>query len=168
LNSPWQIHQSETSSVTTAVRDLWAGTVLLVWESPYVVVDLPAEETASALRVVASRPEPFVNLLIEPDQVSLTIRQSEWQSSDLMDRARDAAGPFRVVTLKQDVGLDVFGFLAPPVARLAAAGIPIIPHGAYLKEHWVFLEADFERALGVISRYIEEVAGRPPVVEQAP
>ena len=168
MNSPWQTHPSETSSVTTAVRDLWASTVLLVWSSRYVVVDLPVEHAASALRAVSDSPEPFVSLLIEPDQVSVTMRESEWERSGLMDRARDAAGPFRVITLKQDVGLDVFGFLAPPVARLAAAGIPIIPHGAYLKEHWVFLEPDFERALAVISGYIEELVGRRPDVEQAP
>jgi hypothetical protein len=68
----------------------------------------------------------------------------------------DAGGPFGVVTLKQDVGLDVSGFLAPPIQRLADAQIPIIPHGSYLKEHWVFHRSDFDRAIDILRTYIDE------------
>jgi hypothetical protein len=126
------------------------------------------ERFVDALDLLASAPAPFCTVLLERDQVSLTVRDDVWRRATLREQARDAGGPFRVVTLDQDVGLDVSGFLAPPVQRLAAAKVPIIPHGAYLKEHWVFLERDFDRAVEVIATYIEETSGRRPDVVDGP
>lgn len=135
---------------------LWSTTALGVWPEDFFVIDFAAHLYSEVSAYAATITEPFVATVYEPDQVSLTISCSEWQKCSLQGKERDAGGPFGIVTLKQDVGLEVFGFLAPPIQRFADAQIAIIPHGSYLKEHWVFLREDFDRALKILEDYIEE------------
>jgi len=135
---------------------LWSTTTLAIWPEDFFVIDFAANLYTEIAAYAPSIAKPFVAIVFEPDQVSLTVSRSEWERSPLLGRERDAGCPFGVVTLKQDVGLDVFGFLAPPIQRLADAQIPIIPHGSYLKEHWVFLRRDFDRAIDILRTYIDE------------
>lgn len=138
------------------VAELWSTTEIVVWPEDFVVADVPTKAYPEVIKLLAGVGNPFVALVFEPDQVSVTLPKPIWDKSGLVSAARGVGGPFGLVTLRQDVGLDVAGYLAPPIQRLAEAGIAIIPHGAYLKEHWLFLKPDLPLAVAILRTYVAE------------
>lgn len=155
----------EGAALDRRAAELWSTTEILVWEEDFVVVDLPVEARGMVVRALDGIDKPPLALLFEPDQVSLTVSENVWAASGLAPLARQVGGPFSMVTLKQDVGLEVSGYLAPPIQRFAEEGIPIIPHGSYLKEHWVFLKRDLGRAVAILEAH---VAAQRALLEHAP
>jgi len=109
-----------------------------------------------AAQLVASNVGLFAALIVERDEVSLTIEESCWTMSSLHQKARTAGGPFRVITLDVNVGLDVCGYLAPVAGRLAEAGISIVPQCAYLKDHLLVHDQKVNRALQLLEEIIAD------------
>ena len=137
-------------------RRLWAETRLRIWPESYRLVSLPCALAPDAAALVGANEGRFAALVIERDEVSLTVAESAWSKSPLRARARAEAGPYRVVTFDLDLELDVVGYLAPAAERLAAAAVSIVPQCAYSKDHLLVREEDLERALGVLEAWIAE------------
>jgi hypothetical protein len=133
-----------------AIRRLWASTRIELWAERYVLVSLPHEALPAAAAMVAARAGGFAALVVERDEVSLTIEEGAWRAAAEPLRARVVAGPYRAVTLGLDVDLGVSGYLLPAAARLAEAGIPILPQCAYLKDHLLFRDEDARRAVAIL------------------
>ena len=70
------------------------------------------------------------------------------------------ASPYRAITFDVNIDLGVVGYLAPAAARLAAAGVSIVPQCAYLKDHLLVREADLETARAVLEAFIAECRGQ--------
>jgi len=139
-------------------RSLWARTRVRVWPDRYVLASLAPSLTGAAMALLGQQPAPgFTAVVLERDEVSVTLPEVVWASSQLPRRAE--AGPFRVVTLDLDLDLDVCGFLAPAAAALAAAGIPIVPQCAFLKDHLLVPEAHLEAAVRVLEGLSAEAKG---------
>jgi hypothetical protein len=137
-------------------RAVWAKTRLLVWPDNYVLASLPKGDVEEAASLAAHSADAFVALVVERDEVSLTIREDLWREAGL--HATAVAGPFRAITLDIDIDLSVCGYLAPAAVRLGAAGVSIIPQCAYLKDHLLVHERDLATAVGVIEALIRESA----------
>jgi hypothetical protein len=135
-------------------RLVWARTRLQIWPQTYRLVSLPPSALAEAAGLLAQSGGAFAALVLTADEVSLTLPEEAWVRSPLGRRARAAAGPYRVVTLDAEVDLDVCGYLAPVAARLAEAGIPIVPQCAYAKDHLLVREGDLEEAMRVLQAWI--------------
>ncbi|HSB60485.1 MAG TPA: ACT domain-containing protein, partial [Vicinamibacteria bacterium] len=118
------------------------------------LVSLPADAAPEAAALVAASRGRFAALLLERDEASLTVADSVWARSPLRPRARAEAGPWRVLTFDLDLDLDVVGYLAPAAARLAEAGVSIVPHCGFLKDHLLVREADLERARAALEGWI--------------
>ena len=116
-------------------RALWARTTIRLWPETYQLVSLDPSLGEEAAQALAGNPVPFVALVRERDEVSLTVAEAQWRRSPLRSRARSEAGPFRVITFELALALDVVGYLAPAVARLAEAGISVVPQCAFQKDH---------------------------------
>ena len=140
------------------VPRIWAETRLHVWPERYVLASLPLARVAEAAGLVASRPVGFAALVVERDEVSVTVVEAAWHGSDLAREGR-AAGPFRVITLDMDVELDVCGYLAPAAARLAEAGVSIVPQCAFSKDHLLVHEEKLGTALSVLEDWIRTCRG---------
>lgn len=141
----------ETSEHT---RALWAKTALRVWPEDYALVSLPAEALADAAACVANRAGCFAALVLERDEVSLTVPEGVWRSSGLHHKARRESGPFRAISFDLDLDLTVCGYLAPAASRLAEAGIAIVPQCAFSKDHLLVHARDLDRAIGVLGSWI--------------
>lgn len=139
-------------------RALWARTRLHVWPEPYRLVSLARAALPAAAALVARTGAGFAALVVERDEVSLTLPAALWEAGNLRDAARDDAGPYRVVTFALDLDLNVIGYLAPAAERLAQAGVSIVPQCAFLKDHLLVHERDLARALEVLEQLVAECA----------
>jgi len=137
-------------------RRLWSRTRVHVWPEACWLVSLPPDAVSEAAALVAESAGRFAALVLERDEVSLTVPDTVWAPSLLRARARAVAGPYRVLTFDLDLELDVVGYLAPVAERLAAVDISIVPQCAFLKDHLLVREEDLEKAREVLESWIAE------------
>lgn len=141
------------------IRELWARTRLRVWPEPCYLASLPVTALAAAGEWLGGCGRGFAALVVERDEVSVTLPESAWLGSPLRGRALGEAGPLRALTLDLDLDLELVGFLAPAADRLAAAGVSIIPQCAFLKDHLLVREEQLEEAVRAIEDLIREARG---------
>jgi len=129
------------------VRELWARTSLQVWPERYVLVSLPPRLLSQAAAAVAACRGGFAALVLELEEVSLTLEETMWTASELRPWARVAGEVYKVVSFLPSLDLGVSGYFAPAAALLGEAGVAIVPQCAFLKDHVLVREVDLERAL---------------------
>ena len=134
--------------------DFWAKTTLHVWPEQYLLVSLRPELLPEAAALAGTATGKFVALVLERDEVSLTIERELWLHSPLRPQSAAVNGPFRAITLDMNVDLDVVGYLAPAAVALSDAGVSIIPQCACLKDHLLVHEKDLERAIETLNEFI--------------
>jgi hypothetical protein len=135
-------------------RSLWAKTALHIWPQPCRLVSLPKAALGEAAALVAGTDQGFACLVLERDEVSLTVSAALWAENPLRARARGDEGPFRVITFDLDLDLQVTGYLAPAAEALAAAGVPIVPQCAFLKDHLLIPEGHLQAAVRALETLI--------------
>ena len=145
-----------TEWIQPEIRILWARTTLRVTAGKYRLISLPTKMLAEAACLVAKRDGRFAALIVEPDEVSLTIHDSAWQTSSLRQHATSQSGPFRAITFNLDLNPAIIGYFAPAAHRLAEAGISIVPQCAFLKDHLLIQEADLIKAKEVLKKLIAD------------
>lgn len=133
---------------------VWTRTALHVWPERYVLASVSLSNVEEAAALLSHSARSFAAIVVERDEISLTIREDLWRHAGL--EASAVSGPFRAITLDVNVELDVCGYLAPAAERLAAAGIPIIPQCAFLKDHLLVHERDLTAAVAVFESLIAE------------
>lgn len=139
---------------------LWAQTRLQLWPENYRLLSLPREQLRSATAAVARSSHHFAALVLERDEVSLTLCEQVWQSVAAQLQCRSVAGPYRVITFDLNLDLAVTGYLALAAARLAEAKIAIVPQCAYLKDHLLIKTEEAARAEEVLNRLIADCRAR--------
>lgn len=137
-------------------RNLWARTTLRAWPGPYRLASLGLDLLAEAAALAAGCRGDFLALVLERDELSLALPEERWRTSPLRARARAESGPLAVITFDIDLDLDVTGYLAPAAARLAEAGIPIVPQCGYAKDHLLVPERERDRAVAVLEQLIRD------------
>jgi hypothetical protein len=135
-------------------RLFWARTILQVWPQPYLLVSLPTEMLTGVTATLESSAGRFAGLVIERDEIALTVDEQLWLLSPIRPKALAESGPYRVITCDVKVDLDVVGYLAPAAVALAKAGISIVPQCGYLKDHLLVAEKDLEKALQTLQELI--------------
>jgi hypothetical protein len=142
-------------------RALWAKTTLHVWSESYRLVSLPRMALAEAAALVAGAGDGFCALVLERDEVSLTVAEEVWATSPLRPSARQDAGPFKVITFNLDLDLAVTGYLAPAAEALAHAGVPIVPQCAFLKDHLLVPAEQLPVALTTLAALVTSARSNP-------
>jgi hypothetical protein len=139
-------------------RSLWARTTLHVWPEAYVLVSLPPSALPEATDLLR-RARAFAAVVLERDEVSLTLAATDWRASGLESRASAEDGPYRAITFALDIELDVCGYLARAAECLAEAGVSIVPQCAFRKDHLLVREAQLARAVEALEALIAEARG---------
>jgi hypothetical protein len=140
-------------------RAVWARTTLHLWPETYVLASLPVAALGEGAGLVG-RARGFAALLLERDEISVTVAEDLWREAPVRLRALAEAGPYRAISLDVNIDLGVIGYLAPAAARLAEAGVSIVPQCAYSKDHLLVREADLETARTVLEALIVESQSR--------
>src|SRR5512136_2530117 len=97
-----------------SLRELLAETRVYSPKDKYVIVSLGRH--VNALRLFA-RLRPFSSVTFETDDVSLVMRQTQWNRCLSCFKKATVAGPYRLIAFDVIMSLDVVGFLAT-VSRL--------------------------------------------------
>jgi hypothetical protein len=137
-------------------RRLWARTKFHIWPERYWLVSLDTGLTREAAVLLASHPKRFAALIRERDEVSLTIAERPWRRSRLRRRAKAESGPFKAITFDIPLDLDVVGYMAPATARLATAGISIVPQCAFRKDHLLVPADKAVKALRALRKLVRD------------
>ncbi len=145
------------------VRSLLAATQLHVPEEAFVLVRLPAAAYPSLLmQLDQAHVSGFLSLIRSAEETTLLTSESIWaQVSDAWPQAVVESG-WRLITLEQEVALDVVGYLAPLAQALAAADIPLLVISAFSTDHLLVQEHHLPAALKVLQRVIDEAAQAIP------
>jgi hypothetical protein len=139
---------------------LWAQTRVRVWPERYWLVSLSQAGLTNAVTAITASLARFAAIVLEHDEISLTVCDEVWQKFAGQVEYNGAAGPYRVITFILNVDLGTSGYLLPVATRLAEAGISILPQCAYLKDHLVIKEEDTAQAVEIIKRLIAECQQR--------
>jgi hypothetical protein len=117
----------------------------------FVLAALKPNERMLVLGLLSSVTAPFMQLIVEPDVLTLLLPQSDWRVlKPAFPHARVQA-PFRVISFDLDLPDDLVGFLAVASRALAAAGVPILAICGYTKDHILVREEHLERALTALA-----------------
>jgi hypothetical protein len=137
-------------------RALWARTRIHLWPERYLLASLPLARLADATALATRAGDAFVALVRERDEVSLTVPEA--LRSKVEPLAARVAGPYRVLTFDLELELDVIGYMAPALERLAAAGVSIVPQCGYRTDHLLVFERDLEAATRTLEGLARESA----------
>jgi uncharacterized protein len=116
----------------------------------FVLAGLNPNERVLALGLLAGVVSPFMQLIVEPDLLTLLLPQSDWRSLRPAFPHARVQQPFRVISFELDLPDDLVGFLAVASRALADAGVPILAICGYTKDHILVREEDLERALAAL------------------
>jgi len=113
---------------------------------PYLMVQFPAQAITLAAGILAEVADPFSALIVDKDEITLII-PSEVQE-DFAKRLSHGkpSAEYRLITLDIELPPTLIGFMAYVANALAAAKIPIIPLGAFSRDHLLVPAGQFEQA----------------------
>lgn len=102
--------------MTAEARALWALTRVHRWPGRYLLVSLPQASIADAARLVEVSVRDgvtlyFAALVVESDEVSLTIDEPTWMAVAAHVDHTAVAGSYAAITLDLSIDLGVCGYL---------------------------------------------------------
>jgi hypothetical protein len=139
------------------VRALWARTRIHVWPELYLLASLPVSRLADATALLSRAGDAFTALVRERDEVSLTLPESLREDASAL--ASRVAGPYRVLTFDLELDLDVVGYMAPALERLASAGVSVVPQCGFRTDHMLVSEQDLDAAVATLEALMRESGG---------
>jgi hypothetical protein len=117
----------------------------------FVLAALRPNERVLVQGLLAGVTAPFMQLIAEPDVLTLLLPQSDWRVlRPAFPHARTQA-PFRVISFELDLPDDLVGFLAVASRALADAGVPILAICGYSKDHMLVRDEHLQRALAALT-----------------
>lgn len=138
--------RSRCSFTMTEAQEFFKKAVLFTDDVEYVMVSLPARAITLAAAILAEINDPFGCLIVDKDEVTLTIPAECLE--DYRERLRHAhfSEPMRLITFDIVLPPTLTGFMAFVADLLAQAKIPIIPIGAYHRDHLLVSAEHFQKA----------------------
>jgi len=133
------------------IREVLAQAVLYSDDYRYRFIKLPANAIMAAAGVVAAAANPFTALIVDKDEVTLMLDESDYQ--DYQQRLIEhqvSAISYRLITFDVELEPTLVGFMAHISSALAQAKISILPYAAYSRDHLFVAEADFEKAMSIL------------------
>lgn len=122
----------------------------------FTLVGISARERQLALRLLPGLTGAFVQLVVEPDGVTLLVPEADWRSISPAFPRATLQQALRVLSFENDLPDDLVGLLAAISAALAAAGAPILAVCTFSHDHLVIRERD----LDVVSKALDALVAQ--------
>lgn len=142
------------------VAELWSRTGLHLWPDEVMLASFEVADLPRVLDAAGPALGAFAAVVVERDEVSLTIARHVWPSVERAIAPRAVAGPLRAITLDIALDLDVCGYLLPAAERLAAAGVSIVPQCAFQKDHLLVDASRADDAMAVLEALVRDARER--------
>jgi hypothetical protein len=145
---------------------IFAQTRLHTDDTEYVIVSFAPDQVVGALFFFSRLGIPFSAAVVDKDEVTLLLPWSSWyqvrDEAGVYDEARD----YRLITFDIPTDLGLVGFIATLSTLLAEAGISIYSVSAFTHDHILVQAEDLDRAIEVLSDFVETCRAR--LDKQAP
>lgn len=137
--------------MTMTVEQAVAAATLYSDEERYKIVHLPPNAVVAAASVLAEIAEPFSVLIIDKDEITLVITESDLETyARRLAGHRAAEGDYRLITFDVQLGQDLIGFMAVVSKTLADAGVTIMPFAAFDRDHLLVPAAQYDNAISAL------------------
>lgn len=113
----------------------------------YRLVKLPASAIMAAAGVLAEVAHAFSALIVDRDEVTLLLMADAYEEYER--RLKDGKASetiYRMITPEAHLEPELTGYISVLSAALAAQGVPILPYGAYSKDHIFVPDSSFDTA----------------------
>jgi uncharacterized protein len=142
LNAQFATHMTDPRIATLLSQAHWQAR-----PERFVLAALKPNERVLVLGLLAGVTAPFIQLIVEPDVLTLLLPQPDWRALKPAFPHARIEGLFRVISFNLDLPDDLVGFLAVASRTLADAGVPILAICGYTKDHILVREEHLDRAL---------------------
>ena len=136
------------------MRPVFASTVVKTHPDDYVIVSIDRAEEERA-REAFKGLEPWSSVTYDHEEVSVVLRESEWERLKDGFRSYRVEGPYTLITFDIVLDLSLIGFLSVVSSVLADEGVSIYALSTYLRDHILVKKADAGRAVAALERLIE-------------
>ncbi|NJL93406.1 MAG: hypothetical protein HC915_06580 [Anaerolineae bacterium] len=119
----------------------------------YRLVSLPPAGILVAARILAQINEPFCGLIADKDEITLILTEDDAEAFDAHLLDARLSDPLRLLTFDLPLAPDLVGFVALVARLLAEGGIPIIPLGAFARDHLLVPAVHFAHAWDILKEY---------------
>jgi hypothetical protein len=133
-------------------RQFFQQAPLYTDEVVYVLLRFPPQRITLAAALLAEVGEAFSALVADKDEVTLILAQEVLEDFGPRLAETEQSGPYRLLTFDLPLPPDLTGFMALCANLLAEAKIPIIPLGAFGRDHLLIPAPHFEQAWQLLKR----------------
>lgn len=123
----------------------------------FALVGMHPRERPVALRLLGLVQSPFLQLISEPQQLTLLLPERDWNELRPAFAQASVQAPLRVISFGLDLPPDLVGFMATVSAALAQAGVPLLAVCAFSQDHLLVLDPYLIAA----RQALEELAAGP-------
>lgn len=124
-------------------------------EVEYLMLKLHPRAMIAAAGVLAEVADPFTALVVDKDEVTLIIPSEVLEEFEGRLGGAEQSAVLRLITFDLELPPTLTGFMALVAQLLAEANIPIIPLGAYSRDHVLVAASDFDKAWQTLKAYSE-------------
>ena len=141
------------------VKALLATTTLRVPQEAFALIRLPASVQPDPLSLMDRIGSgAFLSLIRTAEEITLLTPEAVWDGlAHIWPKATVERG-WRLITLEQEISLDLAGYLAPLAQALASAGIPLLVVSSFATDHLLVQGRYLDTALRVLQAVIDEAA----------
>lgn len=134
--------------MTQTIKQALKNATLYNDDYSYRFIKLPANAITAAASVVAQAGNPFTALLVDKDEVTLMLEDEDFhQYQKHMIDYEVSETHYRLITFDIVLDSSLVGFMAVVSAKLADAGISIMPFAAFSRDHIFVPAADYDKAI---------------------
>lgn len=120
-------------------------------EVEYVLVKLHPRGITAAAGVLAEINDPFGAVIVDKDEVTLIVPSEVIEDFERRLVEAKISDPYRLITFDLELPPTLTGFMAHIAGVLGAAGVPVIPLGAFSRDHLLVPAAQFQQAWATLT-----------------
>jgi hypothetical protein len=118
------------------------------------MVKLPPRLILEVSSLLSTACGTFSMMTANSTELSILVEKGLWTKSDLKPMAIAAHGPYRVISLEVNIGLDVVGYLSPILKRFAERGICVFANCSFSGDHLIVNNDDVNESLNIINEFV--------------
>ncbi|MBN1992939.1 MAG: hypothetical protein JW953_09545 [Anaerolineae bacterium] len=146
----------------TPLAQILAQTKLTLRPGEFVLIGLEPDQRPQVEADLVNLNGDFWQYLVEPDVLTLLLKDDDWAHLEPRYPYAKIAGPFCIFTFSVAMDWDVVGFLAAVTNVLARVGVPLGAVCGYYRDH-LFISVELAgRAEAVLQAEIERARQQAP------